>query len=205
MSAYTPSNSAPACPTTGASWAAAATPLPRTPDSALCQCMYDSLSCVVKSSVAASQYGTLFGSVCGLDNQACVGISTNLSITSNYGAYSMCNATQQLAYAMNQYYMDNNANPSACDFGGSASTKAATSPSGVCSTQIQAVGTGGTGSASVTPGAGATGASGNSGAASGSTSKSAAQGRIAGPVDGVWQMTTLVSVACLSAVGMIFL
>ncbi|QIX00745.1 hypothetical protein AMS68_006262 [Peltaster fructicola] len=141
---YTTSNSPRACPTIDSTWKAAASPLPPTPDSGVCQCMYDSLSCVVGSGVSTKSYGDLFSYVCGQDANACKGIAT-VPANGTYGAYSMCNSTQQLAFVLNQYYLDQGSQASACSFGGSATLKSATSPTGSCSTAIAAAGSNGAG------------------------------------------------------------
>lgn len=127
MDSYTPSNSAAACPAVGSSWQAH-TVLPPTPDSDLCDCMYKSLSCVPSDSLDSSDYGDIFGTVCGLDASLCAGIETNAT-TGVYGSYSMCPSKQQLAYILDQYYKAQDSASSACDFDGSATTQKASSDS----------------------------------------------------------------------------
>ncbi|KAH0275024.1 1,3-beta-glucanosyltransferase gel3, partial [Aureobasidium melanogenum] len=116
---YTPTNSPQACPTLDADWQAEASPLPPTPDSDTCQCEFESLSCVPKSSLSATQMSDLFGTVCGLSESACDGIQHNAT-TGKYGAYSMCNSTVQLAVALDTYYKQQSSQASACNFGGMA-------------------------------------------------------------------------------------
>ncbi|KAK3077518.1 hypothetical protein LTR53_020678, partial [Teratosphaeriaceae sp. CCFEE 6253] len=65
--------------------------------------MYNTLGCVVAPATSEGDFGTLFGTVCGYGDNICAGIAANAS-TGTYGAYGMCNATEQLAYAFNQYY-----------------------------------------------------------------------------------------------------
>lgn len=152
MASYTPSNSPQACPAvqTGV-WEAKSSPLPPVANSQLCSCMVNSLQCVVKSSQAESTYGTLFNQVCGYGS-SCAGIAA-IAANGTYGSYSSCNSTQQLSFAFNQYYLSQNKASDACNFGGAATTKAATTPSG-CSALISQAGSAGTGT--VTSGASAT-------------------------------------------------
>merc|ERR1712232_627483 len=156
------------------SWAAKATPLPPTPNQELCSCMYNSLKCVISSDVDQDNYGD----VCGLgDGSQCDGIAANAT-TGNYGAYSMCNSTEQIAFVLNQYYQAQSGSnqASACDFDGSATTKATQAPGATCSSLLQMAGSAGTNSVSVQPsvtGAGtASTETGGSGSGSGSDSDS---------------------------------
>ncbi|KAK3359460.1 Glucanosyltransferase-domain-containing protein [Lasiosphaeria hispida] len=125
MSAYTPTNVPQACPDIGEDWAVLGSTLPPKPDSSLCDCMYQSLSCVPAKSLSVKDYGDIFGYICGADPRACSGISGNTT-TGVYGAYSMCNATQQLGHVLDAYYKNQNSASTACDFKGQALvTKAA--------------------------------------------------------------------------------
>jgi 1,3-beta-glucanosyltransferase GAS1 len=135
MDAYTPSNTAAACPAVATDWAVNGDALPPTPDSALCECMYSSLSCVPASGLNTSSFGDMFGFVCGADSSACSGISGNTS-TGVYGAYSMCNTTQQLGYVLDAYYKNQNSDSSACDFSGKAVVNSAASTASSCSAKL---------------------------------------------------------------------
>ncbi|KAH0162554.1 carbohydrate-binding module family 43 protein, partial [Aureobasidium melanogenum] len=182
---YSPTNTIASCPAIGTAWAAKASPLPPSPNRELCQCMFNSLSCTVKSSVSEESYGDMFGYVCGADSNACAGIAHNAT-TGNYGAYSMCNSTEQLGFVLDQYY---SAQPSAqrasaCAFSGSATLKSGSKPTtGVCSSLMAQAGVQGTGVVTASPttgaGAAATGGSGNSGS---SSSKSGSGSKGAGSV-----------------------
>ncbi|KAI1366858.1 Glucanosyltransferase-domain-containing protein [Xylaria arbuscula] len=145
-SAYTPTNKAPACPTTGTSWAPVASPLPPAVNPELCSCAMSSITCTIDSDDEES-YGAEFGFICGEeDGKYCVGIAHNAT-TGDYGAYSGCSPKQQLAWVANQYYeaQDSTNKASACDFDGLAKTQAA-STSGSCATLLEAAGTDGSGS-----------------------------------------------------------
>jgi len=146
LASYSPSNTAQSCPAiSSGAWEAVASPLPPTPNRELCSCMYNSLSCTVKSTVAQTAYGQLFSTVCGLGGgSACAGIDTNPS-TGVYGAYSMCNATEQLSFAFDQYYKGQKSSASACNFGGAASLQQANSVPASCSAAISQAGAAGTG------------------------------------------------------------
>ncbi|KAI9666335.1 MAG: 1,3-beta-glucanosyltransferase gas1 [Bathelium mastoideum] len=171
---YNPTNTAlQACPTVDSNWDAVASPLPPVPNSELCGCMQQTLSCVVKSSVNVDDYQDLFNYICGHDASACDGINTNLTSTDNsFGAYGMCNATQQLNFAINQYAQSQKSNTDACDFSGSATSQQATATPSGCGTLLQQAGTAGTGTVTSAP----TGGSGGS-----STSKAAASGMVTVP------------------------
>ena len=116
------------CPTVNSKWAAA-TPLPPTPDLGLCDCMTDAASCVVADSLPSSEYGELFGVVCGVVD--CSNIATD-STEGKYGNYSMCEPRQQLNIILDKYYQEKGSEPSACDFGGSAITKKPSRSAGDC-------------------------------------------------------------------------
>jgi uncharacterized membrane protein YgcG len=112
------SNTPRACPAVQSGWAAASA-LPPTPNSATCETMVNTLSCVPSSSLTTAQIGPLFGTVCGMDQTACTKITSSPS-TGVYGEFTMCNAVQQLSYALNQYYVNQKSASSACNFSGMA-------------------------------------------------------------------------------------
>ncbi|CAK4032174.1 carbohydrate-binding module family 43 [Lecanosticta acicola] len=147
---YNPTNSPQACPSQNATFNARASPLPPTPDTGLCDCMYQSLGCVASPSVNQSSYGDLFGYVCGLSGNLCNGITAN-GTTGTYGQYSGCNSTEQLGYVLDQYYQKQGKSASACSFSGSAMTKAATATASGCAARLSsasaAAGSGGSGAA----------------------------------------------------------
>lgn len=165
---YTPTNTAAqSCPTTGSDWQAA-TALPPTPNQGLCSCMYDALTCV-PNDVSADSIGDLFGVVCGFNDGSCSGILAN-GTSGVYGAYSMCNSTEQLGWVLNTYYAKQKAagnGASACDFSGSATTKAAVTPTGTCASLISQAGAAGTGSVTAQPSGTAKGHSGSGNGAAG--------------------------------------
>lgn len=167
MNDYNPTNTrAPACPTVGGDWLADPSPLPPTPNQELCQCMVNSLGCVVAPNTDEEQYGRLFGEVCGYDGDQCDGIAAN-GTAGTYGAFSMCNPTEQLSWAFGRYYQNQNRANTACNFGGSATTKQAQSPQGNCASQLQAAGSAGANPVEATPGSGSGSSSSASGSATG--------------------------------------
>ncbi|KAF2717655.1 carbohydrate-binding module family 43 protein [Polychaeton citri CBS 116435] len=211
MNSYQPSNSAAACPTTNSAWNAAASPMPPTPNKDLCSCMYDSLTCVVKSSVDEESYGKLFNQVCGYPGKPCAGIAAN-GTTGTFGAYGMCNSTEQLAFAFDAYYQAQGSSgngASACNFGGSASTKAATKPSGTCASLMKQAGTAGTGTVTSSPtGTGsAHGSGGNSGSNDGSASTEGAGVALRpGTMEtGLLQLICYLAIAGFTGAGMVLL
>lgn len=190
---YSPTNTASSnCPTVNTNWLAASDPLPPSPNSTVCACKVSSLSCVASSTLSNEEIGTLFGQVCGYnDGKACDSIARDAQ-TGTYGAYSMCNSTQQLAIAFDAYYQSQNKASTACDFGGSASVVSAKAASS-CSAVLQ----------SASAGASGTG----SGAAATTTKKANGSGSLS-PVSAglgkVW-MVGFALLAGVSGVGMIVL
>lgn len=155
-----------ACPTVGGNWQAASA-LPPAPNADLCSCMYDTLECVPVDDISSKLYQKTFSYLGG---EGVIDGVTGNATTGEYGAYSMCNAEQRLAFAMNRYYLTKgNKQAKACGFKGAATLKSSTSASGACATQMDSIGAAGTKSVS----GGGLAASTSAGAAS-STSKGAA-------------------------------
>lgn len=201
---YSPTNTAAkACPTVNADWESSDN-LPPSPNPDLCECMVNTLKCVVKDSVDDKDIGKLFGTVCGYG--VCGGISANAS-SGEFGAYSMCKAKDKLSFAMNQYYEQQAAKgngASACDFNGAAETKSPSSTGGSCSALLKEAGPSGMGTVTSSPTSG-----GGSGAAStgGSTSSGAAQPMVTpGSFQvGAWQFGAYIVTAMVAGIGMIVL
>ena len=122
MDEYNPTNSPQACPAVDANWKVKGSTLPPSPDPSLCDCMYQSLSCVPADTLSEKDFGDMFGFVCGESPEACVGIEGDTA-TGVYGAYSMCGSRQQLGYVLDQYYQSQDSATSACDFKGKATIK----------------------------------------------------------------------------------
>jgi len=196
QSSYSPTNIPAKCPTVDAVWQANSN-LPPTPNSELCSCMIDSLTCVVNNSTSTNDYGKLFSQLFGYG--ATDGIAAN-GTSGVYGSYSMCSASQRLSFAFNAYYESQNSDSSACDFSGAATTKASQSPTGTCSALLNQAGSGGTGTVTSSP-------SGISGGSSSSTSSGAARplGAPNAVFVGTWQIAVYVVIAMLSGAGMILL
>ena len=211
MDSYTPTNTvARDCPATGTSWEAA-TPLPPTPNEQLCSCMVASLSCVAKPNLNDTAIPQLFSAACDPKNgqNICSGIANN-GTSGSFGAYSGCNATDQLSWAFNAYYQEqkssNSANTDACDFGGAATTKSAATPSGQCSALInQAGGAAGTGTVTSQPSG--TGAITGSGSAPASSTSKAAANSLSVPSFefGLLSLGAYMSAAALVGAGMVLL
>lgn len=190
---YSPTNTPSSCTSPASSFAVAASPLPPTPDQDVCNCMYAGLSCKPVGSVPQSQYGTLFNYVCGQGGADCSGIAAN-GTSGTYGKFSGCNPVVKLGYVLNQYYVSQKSQASACSFGGSAVLVSPTT-SASCG--------------SVLSSAGATGANGGGGAAS-SSSKGAAAAVAVSPIvgarsGGLTIAALLAPVAFVSGIGMILL
>lgn len=172
MAAYSATNSPAACPAVGSSWQASDS-LPPTPDSDLCECMYNSLSCVASSSIKGSAYGDLYGYICGEDESYCAGVTANAT-TGVYGSYSMCNSTQMLGYILNQYFLGQDSDSAACDFDGSAVTKSAATASS-CKTALASASSANAIAATATAGSTSTGSSSSSSSSSSSIAMPNAQ------------------------------
>ncbi|KAL7666688.1 1,3-beta-glucanosyltransferase [[Candida] zeylanoides] len=149
------------CPATGHSTWRASPSLPPTPDKDLCDCVEESLECVVADDVKSSKYGDLYASVCGSID--CDAITAN-GTTGKYGKVSFCSDKQKLSYVLNAYYLDSDKDSSACDFDGSASINKSATVASSCSAKVASA-TGGGSSSSSTSGS-------SSGSGSGSSSKS---------------------------------
>lgn len=208
MGSYNPTNTAPAnCPAVGTSSWEASNTLPPTPNRELCECMYNALTCVPHK-VADDQAGQLFGTVCGLGQSAgvCAGI-TNNATTGKYGAYGMCNSTEQLGWALNAYYLAQSGNnkASACDFSGSATTKSAASATGQCSSLIAQAGPQGTGTVTSVPTNNVGGSGGSGGKSSGSGKSAAAKFGSPAVFGTELAIATYLSLAFVSGMCMIFL
>ncbi|KAK2628875.1 hypothetical protein QTJ16_001978 [Diplocarpon rosae] len=203
--AYTVTNTAAqSCPTVGEAWSAASV-LPPIANADLCSCMVSSLSCVAKKGLSGNETASLFSTVCGLDDTSCAGITANAT-KGVYGAYSMCNAYQQLSFAFNQYYSTQNQASTACDFGGNAKIQAG-STSSTCKSLLSQAGSAGTGTVTTVPtGTGSSSSSGTSGSASSSTTKSAAGAVLIPRLDvGLLHLALYLLVASATGAGMILL
>lgn len=125
------------CPATDSYWKAA-TALPLTPNSDVCDCVADSVLCSVSDDVDEEDYGDLFSIVCNYIS--CDDISAN-GETAEYGIFSFCSPKEKLAYVLNKYYLDQNKNKSACDFSGSATIVKASAASS-CSAVLDSASSG---------------------------------------------------------------
>ncbi|KAL9107122.1 MAG: hypothetical protein Q9227_007902 [Pyrenula ochraceoflavens] len=212
MSAYNPTNTAAqSCPSVGSQWAAASA-LPPTPNQELCGCMANALTCTVDKSVQDKDIGDLFGTVCGLSDEACAGIQANATM-GKYGAYGMCNARQQAGWALNYYYSAQGAASSACDFSGSATLQKAVAPTGNCLSLVKQAGGSGTGTVTSAPtgtapaGSNGSGSGGSGSGSSGSASSSQGSvGHISAPsLNMGFQLGAYILVAVVSGAAMVLL
>lgn len=198
-SEYSPSNSAPACPSVGGSWAAQASPLPPTVNPQLCSCMVQALQCNYNSDNETA-YKEDFDYICAQnDGKYCDGIARNAT-TGDFGGYSGCDPKEQLAFIANQYYLGQNRRADACSFGGRAGTQSAATASG-CASLLNAVGSQGTGAVPT-----ATGRGSGSGPGSSSSKAAAASVNAHGFFEhGKLVMGAYAGLAVASLVGMIVL
>lgn len=177
---WKPSNTATrACPASTLSNWKAATALPPTPNDGICQCMYDSLSCIVASKVDVKDYETLFDYVCS--EVSCDGINAN-GTSGTYGSYSFCSPAEKLSFVLNLYY-EKVGNNAGCSFSGSATLAGSHTTAATCSSVLSQAGTAGTGdiTASVTGSSNKVADSSASGSGSGSTASASASSGAATP------------------------
>ncbi|RDW73792.1 putative glycophospholipid-anchored surface glycoprotein GAS1 [Coleophoma crateriformis] len=203
-SAYSVTNTvAQACPTVGSDWAASSN-LPPKANAELCSCMVASLSCKANTGLSGNETSSLFSTVCGLDNNACAGVTANAT-SGVYGAYSMCTSYQMLSFAMDQYYQSQSSASTACDFNGNAQVQSG-SKSSTCSSLLAQAGTAGTGTVTSAPtGTGSSSGSSSSGSST-STSKSSAGAVVVPRFDmGLLQLGAYAIVAGMAGAGMILL
>lgn len=164
------------CPASAKTWKASPS-LPPTPDEDVCDCVSDSLSCVVSDKVDSDDYGKLFGTVCGKIDCSAVSSSGE---NGTYGAVSFCSDKEKLSYLLNEYYEKNDKASSACSFDGSASLRKSASAAKSCSAVLSSVSSHSviTGSTSDSPNAGGkSGGKGGSGSGSGSGSDSSSSSK----------------------------
>ncbi|KAK2043866.1 glycolipid anchored surface protein [Colletotrichum somersetense] len=135
MDSYQPTNKPAECPSVTSTWEVHGDALPPTPDSSLCECMVKSLSCTPKSGLQADAIGEIFGYICGSDPKSCNGINTNTT-TGVYGAYSMCNDEQKLAFVLDTYYKNQKSASTACDFNGQAQVVSPSSTDSSCKSAL---------------------------------------------------------------------
>ncbi|KAF4121867.1 X8 domain [Geosmithia morbida] len=114
------------CPAISKYWKANSV-LPPTPDSELCECAVAASECGVAKGTDEEEFGDVFAYICG-NTDLCHAINAN-GTTGVYGAYSMCNPSQQLSILLGMYYDSQNGASDACDFDGVATTKTANAAS----------------------------------------------------------------------------
>lgn len=197
---YTPTNSPQACPSIDSTWEASSN-LPPTPNADLCSCMVANLTCVAKPDISSSDTQTNLDYLCGPGvGDYCAGITPNAT-TGKYGSYSMCNATEKLSWAMNEFYKNQTANNpknnNPCDFKGVATKKTPNSQNS-CKALVSQAGPAGTGTVTSAPSA--------TGAGSSSTPKGAAGATTVPKFSlGLLQLAVYVVTAGLVGAGMVFL
>jgi hypothetical protein len=164
--------------------------------------MVSSLSCIANKGLSGNETAKLFDTVCGLDKNACNGITANAT-TGVYGAYSMCDPYSKLSFAFDQYYKSQSKASTACDFGGNAKTQSG-STSSDCKAPLSQAGTAGAGTVTSVP----TG-TGSSSSPAGSSTES--KKNVAGSVTvprfdaGLLQLGVYVVAAGVAGMGMVLL
>ena len=172
----TSSGSGIACPATSDTWSAA-TNLPPTPDKDTCDCVAKTLECVVDDSVKSKDYADLFGQVCGADGVDCGVISVN-GTSGVYGGLSFCSDKDKLSYVLNQYYIGQKRDSSACDFDGKAKINKDASTGSSCSSKIASATKAASGPTSDSSGSGSSGSSSGSKSSSSASSSKESSGNV---------------------------
>jgi hypothetical protein len=199
------------CPPTGSDWMANSK-LPPSPNSDLCECMYQSLECIPVDGLSEKKITEVYDYLYGLKAKgkidAVSGVYSN-GTEGVYGAYSMCNAKQRVAWAMDRY-AKKNGGASACGFQGKGTSKAATSASGSCATQMSSIGA--AGSNTINAGLAASSGAADGGSNGGGSGSSATSSGIAAGMSqpqavhvGAWQLGAYTLAAIGTGVFMIML
>lgn len=103
------------CPRTSSIWNALSV-LPKPPLLETCECLEASLSCVLSPCVKVHETNFL-DEVCLMID--CLKIKGDGS-KGEYGEFSACGIKQRISYALNKYWVQNDRNPDACNFGSRA-------------------------------------------------------------------------------------
>ncbi|CAG8952520.1 hypothetical protein HYFRA_00009624 [Hymenoscyphus fraxineus] len=187
------------CPTSS-TWKASSN-LPPIANSEACDCMVASLTCTANSGLTGNQTAELFASVCGMDPKACAGIQAN-GTTGVYGAYSMCTGSQQLSWAFDQYYKNQNRASTSCSFNGNAKLQTG-SVSSSCTALLAEAGSDGLGKVKTPP----TSAGQTAGGANGGSTSKAAAGALTVPAFnfGMLSLGAYVVAAGMAGMGMVLL
>lgn len=104
------------CPPVGDDWEASEV-LPPTPNDKICSCMVKSVGCAPSKKAKTEDIGEMLGFIC--NEIDCDGISVDAA-EGRYGAFSMCDPMEKLAWALDAYYKGQNEAEDACDFEGKA-------------------------------------------------------------------------------------
>ncbi|KAL9033587.1 MAG: hypothetical protein Q9214_007443 [Letrouitia sp. 1 TL-2023] len=201
MSTFSPSNKAQACPTLGPTWRASEK-LPPSPNTQVCSCMVQNLTCVADSNIGDDDIKKNFDFLCDPKNgDYCSGINTNAT-TGVYGAYSMCSPSQRISWAMDAFYKDQTANNpdnnNPCDFKGVAK-KQTPKADGACEAVVSQAGAAGTGVVTSAPtGTGSSSSSASSPGAAAITSTPSFD-------FGMFQLAAYITVAALVGASMVVL
>ena len=166
--------------------------------------MVTNLTCVAKPGLSDDDIETNFNYLCDpRHGDNCGGITPNATL-GKYGAYSMCNATERLSWAMNEFYLNEKANNPAdtnpCNFKGAATTQTPKLANS-CKALVSQAGAAGTGTVTSVPSG-----TGSSGSAATTSKKSAAGATTVPKFDfGLLQLAIYLVTAGLVGAGMVLL
>jgi hypothetical protein len=143
-SGYTATYSPAACPT-NSNWGASPKLAPLALDQGLCSCMMSSLSCIAATQFNDSMATSLISSYCG--SSGCSGLGQK-GDTGAYDAYSICNSTERVSWALNWVYKNS---LSQCGSDKNAVNRTTTSIPSTCTDALSQAGTSGLGTVSSFP------------------------------------------------------
>jgi hypothetical protein len=126
--------------------------IPPSPYQRLCSCMMESSGCIADPSAKHSSLQSTRRSLCSQNSQWCLGTKWNQT-TGTYGSFSSCNETEATSWVLNQFYLSQKNNVTACKMVGGIPQQSieVSSQSEDCQILLKQSGTDGSGTITFTP------------------------------------------------------